>query len=63
MNVQSLFIVFAFAGLISTLVGPIGNSVAQENLTSLTAPTLDNLTSIAEGNSTLSNSTNTSDSN
>ena len=57
MNIRSLFMVFIFAGMITMLAGTIGNSVAQLNITSLTAPTLDNLTGSAEGNNTASNST------
>ena len=56
MNIQYLFIIFAFAGLSSTLVGTIRNSIAQENQTSIIVPTLDNLTTITENNNTLSNS-------
>jgi hypothetical protein len=44
------------------MTGTIGNSVAQYNQSSFTTPPLDNLTGIAEGNTTSSNSTSTSDS-
>ena len=61
MNIRSLFMVFIFAGMITMLAGTIGNSVAQLNLISITAPTLDNLTGSADDNDSASNSTSTSD--
>ncbi len=62
MNIQSLHNIFAFLGIFSIMTGTIGNSVAQYNQSSFTTPPLDNLTGIAEGNTTSSNSTSTSDS-
>jgi hypothetical protein len=62
MKIRSLFMIVIFAGILAILTSNTGNSVAQLNLTSLTPPTLTNLTGIADGNVTSSNSSNTSDS-